>query len=58
MVGECVDFKIAVTSDVHIGRKDAFVEEFFNSMIAIGNKVDIIIVAGDIVDNDKITTRE
>ncbi|MHA1127157.1 MAG: metallophosphoesterase [Candidatus Heimdallarchaeota archaeon] len=50
--------KIAVTSDVHIGRKDALVEEFFNSMRAIGNKVDIIVIAGDIVDNDKNTTRE
>jgi len=58
MVGECVDLKIAVTSDVHIGRKDALVEEFFSSMKAVGNQVDIIVIAGDIVDNDKDSTRE
>lgn len=58
MVGECVDLKIAVTSDVHIGRKDALVEEFFSTMKAIGNQVDIIVIAGDIVDNDSDSTRE
>lgn len=58
MVGERVGLKIAVTSDVHIGRKDALVEEFFSSMKAIGNQVDIIVIAGDIVDNDSDSTRE
>lgn len=58
MVEECVDLKIAVTSDVHIGRKDALVEEFFSSMKAIGNQMDIIVIAGDIVDNDSDSTRE
>lgn len=58
MVGEGIDLKIAVTSDIHLGRKDALVEEFFNSMRVIGNKVDIIIIAGDIVDDDKDTTKE
>ncbi len=58
MVGECIDLKIAVTSDVHIGRKDALVEEFFSSIKAIGNQMDIIVIAGDVVDNDKDCTKE
>lgn len=57
MVGEGVKMKIAITSDVHIGRKDALVEEFFSSMIAIGNQMDIVVIAGDIVDNDKDITK-
>lgn len=58
MVGEYIGVKIGVTSDVHLGRKDVLVEEFFNSLKAIGNEMDIIVIAGDIVDNDKLTTRE
>jgi len=50
--------KIAVTSDVHIGRKDALVEEFKESISIINKDVDIIILAGDIVDNDEDATRE
>ncbi len=58
MVREGAKLKIAVTSDVHIGRKDALVEEFYNSMKIIGPQVDIIVLAGDIVDNDTKETRE
>ncbi len=58
MVREGAKLKIAVTSDVHIGRKDALVEEFCNSIKAIGSQVDIIVLAGDIVDNDTKETRE
>ncbi|MHA1365533.1 MAG: metallophosphoesterase family protein [Candidatus Heimdallarchaeota archaeon] len=49
--------KIAITSDVHIGRKDALVEEFVKSMKAVGPNVDIIVLAGDVVDNDTKETR-
>jgi len=50
--------RIAITSDVHIGRKDALVEEFFEASISINKLSDIIIVAGDVVDNDHPATRE
>ena len=58
MVGECFKLKIAVTSDVHIGRNDALIEEFFSSMKAVGNQVDIIVIAGDVVDDNKDSTKE
>ena len=58
MVGDGVKMKIAITSDVHIGRKDALVDEFLSSIKAIGNQMDIIIIAGDVVDNDKDFTKE
>ena len=43
---------IAVTSDVHLGREGALVEEFFQAMVAVAKKADIIVIAGDIVEND------
>jgi len=50
--------RIAITSDVHIGRKDALVEEFFRASIAVSEFSDIIIIAGDVVENDHPTTLE
>ncbi len=50
--------RIAITSDVHIGRKEALVNEFFDASVAISKLSDIIIIAGDVVDNDLPATRE
>jgi predicted phosphodiesterase len=42
---------VAVTSDVHLGHPQALVEEFFKAAATVGPKVDIFVLAGDIIDN-------
>ncbi|MBD3189081.1 MAG: hypothetical protein GF308_00470 [Candidatus Heimdallarchaeota archaeon] len=45
--------RIVVTSDVHLGHPRALVNEFFETMIHAGKMADIIVIAGDVVDNDQ-----